>query len=115
MRTWPRSHSVERQRDGENHDARRARRPDEPRRAGGEGGEKRQARRHQRHRKGQQPGKLVGLDEKGLADPEQPEQEIAEAEPPSRRRRANGGTSPKRCGLDLRAWPRRSATRARAA
>ena len=41
----------------------------------------------QQHGKRQQHGKHLGLDEKRLADPEQPEQEIAEAEPPADRGR----------------------------
>ena len=47
----------------------------------------------QRHRERQQPGELLGLDEKRFADPEQTEEEIAKAEPP-----AGGGRRAQRAG-----------------
>ena len=56
----------------------------EPRGDAGRGGiEQGKAARQQRDRKGEQPGEDLGLDQEGLADPEQAGQEIAEAEPPA--------------------------------
>ena len=50
--------------------------------------EQRQAGRQQRDGNGSRSREHLGLDEEGLADPEQAEQEIAEAEPPADRARA---------------------------
>ena len=46
--------------------------------------------------KGMQPGELLGLDEECLCDPEQPEDEIAEAKPPSRGEGASGRAASER-------------------
>ena len=58
--------------------------PPKPRGDAGRGGiEQGKAAGQQRDGKGEQHGEDLGLDEEGLADPEQAGQEIAEAEPPA--------------------------------
>src|SRR5690606_10592140 len=57
--------------------------PEEPRNRGGGSGEKREARRQQGDGERQQEGKFLRIHQKGIADPVEPQKEIAEAEPPA--------------------------------
>ena len=67
----------------EDQDARPALRPDGPGDRGAEAPEERQAGGNRDHREGHQPGELIGVDQKGSADPPQTGNEIAEAECPA--------------------------------
>ena len=97
---------------GEDDDTLGSGRPYKPGRRGGKRGKKRQTRRQKRDRERQQPSELVGLDEKGLADPEQPEQQISKPEPPPGHARAHDGTAPERGGVAVRCAPSISHTSA---
>ena len=86
--------------DGKDRDAAIAIEPEEPRCRGGGGCEKRKARWQQHDGERQQEGKLLCINQKGIADPVKPQKEIAKAEPPADKPRAlHGAAAARPCRL----------------